>query len=122
MSPRCLPSFFSINGRKRRVTPPSVRQETQPPEPPAYAEKERITPTIVDQWYDKNDPILRDISMTLHGYHELAFKEYKSAKLISDFLEKEGFTMERGIAGDETAFVGAFTQGKKGPVVSFNAV
>ena len=51
----------------------------------------------------------------------MAFKEYKSSKLLTEFLEKEGFTVKRGIAGDETAFVGTFKQGK-GPVVSFNAV
>jgi aminobenzoyl-glutamate utilization protein B len=51
----------------------------------------------------------------------LAFGERFSAKLLSDFLEREGFALERGIAGDETAFVATFTHGK-GPVISFNAV
>jgi hypothetical protein len=71
---------------------------------------------------DKYNAVLREISLQIHGYRELGFHEYQSAKLLCDFLEKEGFTVERGIAGDETAFVATFGQGKNGPRVSFNAV
>lgn len=71
---------------------------------------------------DKYNAVLREISLQIHGYRELGFHEYQSAKLLCDFLEKEGFTVERGIAGDETAFVATFGQGKNAPRVSFNAV
>jgi hypothetical protein len=121
MAPGCLPSLFSFN-RRRAPSPELVKQEIKPNFPPAYVEKEHTPPSIINKTFEKYDTDLRDISLELHGYHELGFKEYKSAKLLSDFLEKEGFSLKRGIAGDETAFVATFTQGKKGPVVSFNAV
>jgi hypothetical protein len=61
------------------------------------------------------------ISLLIHEFAELAFQEHQSSNVLVQFLECEGFTMKRGIAGDETAFVGSFKQGK-GSVVSFNAV
>jgi len=124
--PLCLP--FSFNRRKASndgdipKSEPGRHEPIDAIPPPLYAEKERTAPTIIDDTYRKYDGDLRDISLKLHGYHELAYKEFKAAKLLTGYLEKEGFSVKRGIAGDETAFVGTFTQGKKGPVVSFNAV
>ena len=46
---------------------------------------------------------------------ELAFTEYKSAKCLCDALEKEGFRVETGLAGIETAFSGTYGSGK--PVI-----
>ena len=77
--------------------------------------------SIIDQSYKKYESDLRYISLEIHKFPELAFQEHRAAKLLSEFLEKEGFTVERGIAEDETAFVATFTNGK-GPVVSFNSV
>ena len=34
---------------------------------------------------------------------ELAFEEYKSAKILADYAEKNGFKVERGVAGMPTA-------------------
>jgi hypothetical protein len=76
---------------------------------------------IIDESYAIYDAILRRRSLQIHEYAEVAFKEYRSADLLSQFLEDEGFTVERGIAGRPTAFVGTWSQGK-GPIVSFNAV
>lgn len=48
---------------------------------------------------------------------ELRFEEYKSAEILASALEKEGFRVERGICGLETAFVASFGEG--GPVIGF---
>lgn len=122
MSPLCLPfpSLFSQRKHQEKKVEKSDLSSYAVP-PPLYVEKERTPPSIISDTFKKYDADLRDISLKLHGYHELAFKERKSAKLLTEFLEKEGFTVGRGIAGDETAFVSTFKQGK-GPVVSFNAV
>ena len=77
--------------------------------------------TVIDESYQKYDPDLRRISLQIHRLQELAFHEDQSSNLLSQFLELKGFTVEQGIAGDKTAFVATFSQGK-GPVVSFNAV
>lgn len=125
--PFCLPFPFSRRREQKKYEATKNRltrnESTEVLPPPVYIEKEKSKlPSIIDDTYKKYDGDLRDISLKLHGYHELAYKEFKAAKLLTNYLEKEGFTVKRGIAGDETAFVGTFTQGKKGPVVSFNAV
>ena len=48
---------------------------------------------------------------------ELAFTEYKSAAALEALLEKEGFQVEKGLAGIETAFSGRFGSGS--PVIGF---
>lgn len=125
--PFCLP--FPFKRRREPKNRESNKSELTGNEnvltlpPPLYTEKEGSTlPSIIEETYTKYDSDLRDISLKLHGYHELAYKEFKAAKLLTDYMEKEGFEIERGIAGDKTAFVATFTQGKKRPVVSFNAV
>lgn len=49
-------------------------------------------------------------------YAELGFEEYRSAKLICDILEDEGFQVIKGIADIETAFIGSY--GKGGPTIA----
>jgi aminobenzoyl-glutamate utilization protein B len=66
-------------------------------------------------WIDENKGDIIEISDSVWDFTELGFIEHKSAKLISDTLEKHGFEVERGVAGLPTAFVA--TWGKGGPVV-----
>lgn len=47
---------------------------------------------------------------------ETSFQEFKSAKLLCDFLEKEGFQVRTGLAGIPTAFSAGFGSGR--PVVA----
>ena len=47
---------------------------------------------------------------------ETAFEEYKSSELLADYAEKNGFILERGVAGMPTAFVASYGTGK--PVIS----
>jgi aminobenzoyl-glutamate utilization protein B len=46
---------------------------------------------------------------------ETAFKENVSSKLLADYAEKQGFTVERGVAGMPTAFVASYGSGS--PVI-----
>lgn len=50
-------------------------------------------------------------------YAELAFHEHRSAKLLCDMLEEEGFAVETGLAGIPTCFKGSFSYGAGKPVV-----
>ncbi len=47
---------------------------------------------------------------------ETAFEETKSSNLLADYAEKNGFKVERGVAGMPTAFVATYGSGK--PVIS----
>ena len=59
------------------------------------------------------------LSRRIHDNPELGFKETKASKWISDFLEKEGFVIKRGICEFPTAFRASYGRGR--PVVAFLA-
>jgi aminobenzoyl-glutamate utilization protein B len=52
-------------------------------------------------------------------FAELSLKEFKSAALYEEVLEKEGFRVEKGICGIETAFSASFGSGR--PVIGILA-
>lgn len=64
-------------------------------------------------------PRLIELSHTIHANPEIKFQEHKTAALLAAELEKEGFAVERGTAGLETAFVATHGQGR--PKVAFLA-
>ena len=53
------------------------------------------------------------------SYAETGFEEYKSATIMADFLESEGFKVNRGIANMPTAYEAVYGEGK--PVICFLA-
>lgn len=59
---------------------------------------------------------IRELQQALWEYAEPAFEEYRSSAALADFLEAEGFEVERGICGMDTAFAGRFGSGR--PVIS----
>lgn len=63
-------------------------------------------------WIDKNKKRVVELSDEIWGYAELGFIEHRSAKLISDELERHGFRLERSVAGIPTAFVASWGSGK----------
>ena len=54
---------------------------------------------------------INNVSQMLWDYSETALKEQKSAKLLIDILEKEGFTIEKDVSGMPTAFVATYGSG-----------
>ncbi|MDX1544880.1 MAG: amidohydrolase [Christiangramia sp.] len=59
---------------------------------------------------------LIELSDRIWSLAETAFEENESAKLLADYAEKEGFTVERGVAEIPTAFVATYGSGS--PVIS----
>ena len=69
----------------------------------------------------RRDELIR-ISDTIHAKPELAFEEFEAVALLTSVLEQEGFTVQQGVAGLETAFVASYTSRKGGkPVVALLA-
>jgi len=56
---------------------------------------------------------------SVFSFGELGFQEIETTKYLSGILEKEGFKIERGIAGIPTAWVATWGQGK--PVISLGS-
>lgn len=62
---------------------------------------------------------LADVAEQLFRFSEPGLEEYRSSALLADILEKEGFRLERGVAGLDTAFRAVF--GSDGPTVAILA-
>lgn len=65
---------------------------------------------------EKHEKALIDISDQIWALAETAFEETQSAKILADYAEQQGFTVDRGVAGMPTAFVATYGSGS--PVIS----
>ncbi len=61
---------------------------------------------------EKHQDELTKISDQIWGFAEIAMREHKSAKLLADYAEAQGFKVTRGVAGIPTAFVAEYGSGK----------
>src|SRR5206468_1193305 len=71
--------------------------------------------TFLSGIIEKNQKLFTEASDNLWEYAETGYEEYKSAELLCEVLESEGFHIERGLAGMKTSFVASYGQGK--PVI-----
>ena len=63
----------------------------------------------------------QEINDSVFSFSELAFQEYETSKYLTAILEKEGFTVERGVAGLPTGWVARWTNGSGGPVIALGS-
>jgi aminobenzoyl-glutamate utilization protein B len=56
---------------------------------------------------------------SVFSFGELGYQEFETSKYLTGILEKEGFKVERGVAGIPTAFVATWGQGK--PVIALGS-
>ncbi len=63
--------------------------------------------------------MITDVADRIWEFAELSLMEQRSARLYCELLEKEGFTVERGICNIETAFSASFGSGR--PVIGLLA-
>lgn len=61
---------------------------------------------------EEKEPLIFHVSDAIWSFAELSLEEYKSAALYCDMLEREGFTVTRGISNIETAFAASFGSGR----------
>lgn len=61
---------------------------------------------------DKKADVFCGISDQLWDDAELSFEEYKAAEMLTDILQKEGFTVTRGVGGISTSFTATFGSGE----------
>lgn len=79
--------------------------------------------TLKDQissYVDERRDLVVEVNDRIWEYAELGLREYKSVALLEDLLEKEGFSIETGLGGIETAFAASFSTGD-GPVIGILA-
>jgi aminobenzoyl-glutamate utilization protein B len=64
---------------------------------------------------DRHARDLEDLSDRIWAYAEIALREHKSAAALADYAEKQGFRVQRGVAGMPTAFIASYGKGR--PVI-----
>lgn len=62
-------------------------------------------------YLDNSFTVYDRLQKQLHSFAEPGYQEYRSSALLSAFLEENGFTVERGVAGIPTAFVATYGSG-----------
>lgn len=70
---------------------------------------------VIKQAVDHYLPELVKIADEIYDLAEPGMEEVRSAGLLTDYLEKMGFQVEKGIAGLPTAFRAVYEQGQGGP-------
>ena len=61
------------------------------------------------------------INDMLFSFGELGFQEYETSKYLTELLEKEGFKVERGIAGIPTAWMAVWSHGTGKPTIALGS-
>jgi aminobenzoyl-glutamate utilization protein B len=61
---------------------------------------------------EKHQAELTKLSDEIWAYAETALREKKSAKLLADYAEQQGFKVQRGVSGMPTAFIASYGSGK----------
>ncbi len=74
--------------------------------------KKRLT-----EYIEGKQEVFEQIAAQIWDFAETDYQEVQSAKLLEDFLEKQGFQVEAGIGGIPTAFRASAGSGK--PVIAF---
>jgi amidohydrolase len=75
----------------------------------------------IKSWIGKCSEDLWRIAGAIHSYREMKFQEYRSSAILADWLESHGFSVRRGEAGLDTAFVAERRIGSGGSTVAFLA-
>jgi aminobenzoyl-glutamate utilization protein B len=66
---------------------------------------------------DGRQQLVQQMVDQIFSYAELGFQEVETSKYVTDILEKNGFKVDRGVAGIPTAWVATYGSGK--PVIGF---
>jgi len=70
----------------------------------------KLKASVIDE-IDARRVQLRELSLRIHANPEPGFQEIKASTWLTQYLEENGFTVERGICGLPTAFSGRYGQG-----------
>ena len=76
---------------------------------------ENVNAALIENSIDSHKNQFQTIALKIWNHAELGYQENQSSELLADALEKEGFTITRGVAGIPTAFIAEYGSG--GPVI-----
>jgi aminobenzoyl-glutamate utilization protein B len=65
--------------------------------------------------------LAQEMTDSVFSFGELGFQEVETSRYLTDILEKNGFEVERGVAGLPTGWVARWTYGSGGPVIALGS-
>ena len=85
---------------------------------PAIAQT-RLSPAKAEvaRGVDARAKLAQEINDSLFSFAELGFQELETARYLTALLEKEGFTITRGVSGLPSGWTAKWTNGSGGPVI-----
>ena len=92
----------------------AAAQQTTPGDPRLERLKQEALTKI-----DARATMIQEMVDQIFSYGELGFQEFETSKDLTGILEKNGFTVQRGVADIPTAFVARWGSGK--PVISLGS-
>lgn len=72
--------------------------------------------SVAETWIKEHTKELRKLCDQIWAFSEVGLQEHQSSALLADYLEQQGFKVERGVAGMPTAFVATYGEAG-GPTV-----
>ena len=103
------------------TTAPVLAQVTTQPTAPNAAQVERIAELKkrAIEGVEARAKLAQEMNDSIFSFGELAFQEFETSKYITDILEKNGFTVQRNVAGLPTGWVAKWGSG--GPVIALGS-
>lgn len=98
-------------------TIPAKSADAAPTKPDSNAARKQELIAALDK-QTKQAQVMNDM---IFSFGELGFQEFETSKYLVSVLEKNGFTVERGIDGIPTAFMATWTNGTGGPVIALGS-
>src|SRR5580698_3300608 len=87
--------------------------------PPLTPDKNAELKQQILKEVDGNSKLAQVMIDTIYSYGELGFQEFETSKYLTELLEKNGFKVERGIAGLPTGWMA--TWGSGSPVIALGS-
>ena len=85
------------------------------PVPPKLAAYKQEAATSIDGMFD----LAQQMVDSVFSFGEIGFQEFETQRYLTTILEREGFTIQRGIAGIPTAWTARFGSGR--PVIALGS-
>ena len=109
-----LASLLTTSPAVTQGEAPSAAPAAAPPPPKLAAYKQEVAQSI-DGMYD----LAQQMVDSIFSFGEIGFQEFETQRYLTGILEREGFTVQRGVAGIPTAWTARFGSGK--PVVALGS-
>ncbi|MDT9599491.1 amidohydrolase [Sphingosinicella rhizophila] len=88
---------------------------------PAGAQKVSAVKQRAVSGVEARAKLAQEINDSIFSFGELGFQEVETSRYVTEILEKNGFAIERNVAGLPTGWVARWSHGEGGPVIALGS-